>query len=269
MNNKRQVDFGVLLNLLKGKGRLPVIGLIFVCVSVFIIFPITFTISATLKQPYEKYNFNDINKNGTEKDAKITFIKSVNNVNINGEHPRIVSYEYENNGQQVSDKFETFDLEKITNLTIGTKVKILTYQGQSTIKGLSPFAFPFYLFYILPMVFLILGGVFLLIGLLPALKLFNLYKSGIIKEAYVVSMSPRTGLFSLSGFQQNVLVSYFFYDEFGGKVFGESLTNDFLILSEKKAGDPIKIFVSETDETISCMVPKLEAMKNKWDLQLN
>jgi hypothetical protein len=262
--DKRQVNFPILLNLLTGKSRFPVIGLVFVCLSIFVFIPLILILSTALKQPYQKYNFDEINKNGIEKDAKITSIKTVNNVTVNDEHPRIISYEYENNGQSVSDRFETLDLDKISNFNTATAIQILVYKGQSLIKDLTPFSFPVYLFFILPAIFLLIGIPFLLSGLIPALKIFNLYKTGIVKEAHVVSMTLNSSGLSIRGSQQNILVNYYFLDELGHKIFGKSTTNDFLILNEKKEGDIVKVFVSESDETQSCLIPKLEAVKNNW-----
>jgi hypothetical protein len=225
--------------------------------------PLTVILSATLKASYEKYDFKAITANGTLKDAEIMAISPVNNVTVNGEHPKVISYVFENNGRKISDKFETFDLEKIANFSEGTKIKILEYQNQSMIKDLKPFAFPVYLFYLFPILFLLPGIPLLLIGLIPALRIFNLYKTGMVKEAYVISISPNSGIFSRFS-QPTVLVNYYYLDEFKNKVFGESTTTDFLILNEKKEGDTVKIFVSEKDETKSCLIPKLEAMKYNW-----
>jgi hypothetical protein len=266
MNNKRQVDFRILFNLLKGKRGMALIGIVFTSLSIFVFIPLIIILSATLKAPYEKYDFEKITKNGVEKDAKITAINTVRNVSINYDHPKIISYAYENNGQTIQDKFETIDLDKIADFNIGTGIKILAYENQSAIKGLKPFTFPIELFYLLPGVFLLVGIAFMLVGLIPALRTFNLYKTGIVKDAYIVSMAPNTGGLLVRGFQPNILVNYYYSDQFGNKVFGQSTTADFLILNEKKAGDKVKIFVSEKDETKSCLVPKLEAMKYNWDV---
>ena len=48
-------------------------------------------------------------------------------------------------------------------------------------------------------------------------------------------------------------------------IFGKSKTDDLSILNKKKQNDTIKIFVSD-DETLSCLIPKLEALKNNWKL---
>jgi len=189
------------------------------------------------------------------------------NVSVNGQNPKLISYEYDNNGQTISDKFETFDLEKTADFSVGSNAEILSYNNQSVIKGLKPFSFPFGVFFILPAIFLIIGLVFLFIGFFPALKKFNLYKNGVIKEANIISIVSDTGGgLTVKGWRQNFLVNYYFPDEFGQKIFGKSTTKDLLILNEKKAGDTIKIFVDESDNGKSCLVPKLEAMKYNWSI---
>jgi len=266
MNNKRQVNWSILYNLLKGKRPFAIIGLVFTCLAIFALFPLIFIISASVKEPYEKYDLEEIRNNGVEKSAKITSIRSVNNVTINGDHPEIISYDYENNGISCTDKFETLDLEKTTDYTIGKEIKILVYQNQTMIKGLEPFSFPVYFFYILPIMFLIIGSILLLIGLIPALKTLNLYKTGVVKEAHIVSIISNAGSFPMRGLRQTFSVNYYFFNELGNKVFGESATGDILFLNDKKAGDTIKIFVSETDERRSCLIPTLEAMKYNWNV---
>jgi hypothetical protein len=265
MGAKRQVNFQILFHLLKGKRSISFIGLLFTSLAIFVFLPMVLILYATLRAPYEKYDFGAITANGVEKNAEILAIDPVNNVSIDGEHPDVISYVFENNGRKISDKFETLDLEKVTNFSKGAKTKILFYQNQTMIKGLKPFAFPVYIFFLFPVLFLLFGLPLLLIGLIPALRIFNLYKTGIVKDAYVISMSPNSGIFSIF-FKPNVFVNYYYLDEFKNKVFGESATTDYLILNEKKAEDTIKVFVSETDETKSCLVPKLEAMKYNWDV---
>lgn len=265
MGATRQVDFWILFRLLKSKRSIAFIGLVFTSLAIIVFIPMVFILSATLKAPYEKYNFESIVSDGVEKSAEIRAIHPIYNVSINGEHPVVISYVFENNGKNISDKFETLDLEKITNLNVGSKIKILEYQNQSMIKDLRPFSFPVYLFYLFPVLFLLFGVPLLLIGLIPALRIFNLYKTGIIKEAHIIAMSPNSGTFSIFS-KPSVLVNYYYFDEYKNKVFGESTTTDFLILNEKKAGDIVKIFVSEKDENKSCLIPKFEAMKNNWDV---
>jgi len=264
MENKRRVELSVLYKLLKAKRPFAIIGLIFTFLSIFVMFPLILILSATLKEPYEKYDFNAIKENGVEKKAKITDIASINNVTINGLHPDLISYEYNNKGQTISDKFETLDREITKSYEVGKVITVLSYNNQSVIKSLEPFGFPFGMFLIMPAIFLLIGIPFLLIGLIPALKTFNLYKTGIIMDANVVSIESNGGLIAFRGQQASFLVNYYFSDSIGGKVFGASSTTDYLILNETKAGDSVKIFVAENNNSKSCLVPRLEAAKYNW-----
>lgn len=266
MDNKRQVNWKVFYELLKERKPFSFLGIIFTAVSLFVILPLLLTLTSALKKPYEKYDFDAIQKNGTEKTAKITYIGSMNNVTVNDEHPEIISYEFEDNGKVVSDKFATFDLEKVANFSVGGTAQVLSYNNQSVIKNLKPFSFPFGLFFILPGVFLTLGVIFLLVGLLPAFKKFNLYKTGRVEDAYLISIVSNTAGQMRNRWQQNFLVNYYFLDGFGSKVLGKSVTTDLLMVNEKKAGDKVKIFVDESDNNNSCLVPGLEAMKYNWSI---
>ena len=265
MNNKREVSFKVLYDLLKARGPLSLLGLIFPIVSIIVFIPLVIILSST-KEPYEKYDFSEIAKNGVQTKAKITFINPVYNITVNGEHPEIISYDYENNGQSISDKFETFDLEKTTNYKVGSDINVLFYQNQSMITGLKPYGFPVFIFGLIPLVFLIIGVTFLLITVLPALKVFNLYKAGIVKEAHIISITSSSSLTLVRNMQQNFEVNYSYLNDYGNIIFGTSKTSDLLFLNDKKTGDPIKIFVSEVDENKSCLVPALEAMKYNWSI---
>jgi len=62
MDNKREVNWSVFYGLLKEKGPLAFMGVIFTFLSVAVITPLTLFLSVTLKQPYEKYDFNNIQK---------------------------------------------------------------------------------------------------------------------------------------------------------------------------------------------------------------
>jgi hypothetical protein len=265
MSNSRPVKFKTLFTLVKIRGPLAIIGIVLTLASLLFVLPTVIIISSALKTPFEGYNFKEIEKNGIEKTAKITFIKSVNNVSINNEHPQLISYEYENNGQRIADKFETLDLEKIAAFSIGQEIKVLVNQNQSIIKGLKPFSFPTGLFLLFPVIFLLIGIPMLLVGILPALRTFNLYKTGLVKDAYLVALDTNA-IVSALRFNQSVLVHYYFLNEFGSKVFGKSTTSDLLMLKDKKAGDIVKVFVSENDGNKSCLIPGLEAMKYNWSI---
>ena len=263
--NKREVTFSNLITLIKNRRPFSILGIVFVFSSLFIILPSILFMTKSFIEPYEKYDFEKIEQNGTELNAKITDLRPVNNVTINGEHPLRISYEYLDKGLTKSDKFQTMDLEKTNEMKIGSAIKINAYENQSKIQNLESFTIAFYVFYILPLIFFILGSIFSFIGLIPALRDYNLYKNGVVKEATLISMVPNSGL-PISGIGQSVLINYYYENRNGQKIFGKSKTTDFSIMVEKKVEDKIKVFVSENDETKSCLVPKLEALKNNWKI---
>jgi len=261
--NKRKVTFSDLITLIKNRRPFSILGIVFVLSSVLILLPGVLLMSHSFVEPYQKYDFEKIAQNGTERIAKITDVRPVNNMTINGEHPLKFSYEFPENGLTKSDQFQTMNLEKTNGLTIGSEIKIKTFENQSTIANLEPFVFPFYVFYFLPLLFFMLGMIFSIIGLVPAFRDYNLYKNGVVKEGTIVSFTPNSGLpFSNAG--QSILVNYYYSGSNGERIFGKSKTTDFSLMAEKKSEDTIKLFVSESDETKSCMVPKLEALKNNW-----
>jgi hypothetical protein len=254
--NKRQVDISTLIRLIKQRGPVATIGLVFTLVSLLVLTPVVSFLTLSGKQPYEKYDYKKIEAQGVEMPAKITYAKVMYNVSINGEHPVVISYSYQNNGQMRNDKFETIDLEKIANLNVGDEIKIKVLGDQSKMAGVEPFSFPFGIFYIIPGIFLLVGIPFFIIGVLPAIRLYNLYKNGDVREATVVSVEP---------VRRGVDVNYYFTGLHQDRVFGKSRA-DYTYLSEKQPNDKVKIFVSERNENNSCLIPKLEALKYNWEI---
>ena len=91
-------------------------------------------------------------------------------------------------------------------------------------------------------------------------KHINLYRYGVIKEAKIISagsFGPR-----LRG---GVNVHYQYITSRGQSVLGESITNDLSILG-KKENESIKIFVSPVDESKSCLIQKLDVVRNNWKI---
>jgi hypothetical protein len=262
----RIVPLSTLLTLLKSRGPFGLLGLVFVLMPLLILVPLLLVLSHTLKEPYEQYDFENINRHGSAAVAHITRLAPVLNVTINGEHPQLISYTYSSAGRTMADKFQTMDLDKVSGLKEGDSIDVKALGSESIIPSLEPFSFPFHFFFILPGIFLLIGIPFLLIGLLPALRTYRLYQHGLVQEATVLGISTKTIRMSRSNSQQSYLVSYEYAGLYTPKLLGESLTNDFLLVQEKKFGDKVKIFVSETDETKSCLVPRLEALKNNWQI---
>jgi len=265
MSSKRKVGFSTLFGLMKRRGPYGLVGLVIFLLPVIIV-PFISIFWLAFKGENSDYNFNNIEKNGVQKDAKITYIKVVNNVTINGEHPVIISYLYDDNGIKVKDKFETLDLENIQGLGVDSTVKVLVAGHQSMIKGVGPYTFPGWIFYAATLPFVVVGLILLLVGLIPALKMYNLYKTGIVKDAVIVQAeTPKSDGF-FPEFKRMLKVNYYFLNEQQQKVFGECEPTDLLFFAENDSPDSIKIFVSENNEHNNCIVPKLEAMKYNWSI---
>jgi hypothetical protein len=261
--DNRKVNFNILLRLIRSKGAIPTMGLIFTILSIFVLLPIVIVVSIVLHNPYAKSNADKIISWGTEKSATITAIEVHHNVTVNAAHPVILTYSYTEGSQLISDKFEALvDYDKIDHFKVGYKIKVIVYQGESLVKGVASYSFPVGLFYILPGMFFTIGSIFLLTALTPSLRIYNLYRTGIIKDAKVVSMAVENNSPFLGG-KQNLIVDYFYNDTYGNQIIGEAKTDDMLLLHEKKSGDTIKIFVSEDDQQ-SCIVPRLLALKYNW-----
>lgn len=85
------------------------------------------------------------------------------------------------------------------------------------------------------------------------------------QQETISALIPNAGL-PVTSIGKNVLVCYYYLGAAGQKITGQSKTSDFSILTLKKAEDKIKLFVSEYDETISCMIPEEKALKNNWEI---
>jgi len=263
--NKRHVSISTLFSLIKGKRPFGIMGIIFLVMSIFVITPLIITLNSNVKAPHEKYDQQAIAKNGVLKDAVITSVSSLDNVTVNGRHPVLISYSYNTHGKTISDQFETMNIDKAATLSPGSNIKIKVYNGESAIEGFVPYSFPVGVFYIIPVIFFIIGSVVFLIAVVPAYRTYKLYSNGVVREAKIFSMFVNGGL-PVTNMGRSVLVNYYYFDARSNKIFGATSITDFSILHEKRPEDTIKIFVSETDETKSCMVPPTVAIKNNWKI---
>lgn len=261
--DKRQVTKSTLLKLIKSRGPIGFMGILFTAISVLVIFPITLSLSF-IGEPYERYDHDAIMEKGVLATATVISVSGMQNVSVNGRNPQVIAYRYENDGQKKTDRFQTMDLDKLDEIKKGSSISIKVLDGESTVTGLEPFRFPYFLFLVLPLIFLSIGVVFLVIGVVPALKTYRLYKNGDINEAQITAMVPNSGL-PITGIGRAVTVDYFYTGKSGSRIYGNSRTNDFSILGEKKAGDTVKIFVSPDDEKLSCLVPRAEAIRFNWE----
>ena len=194
------------------------------------------------KSPYDRYDYEHIVQRGQSATATIDALETVGNITINGEHPIRIAYHYTANSTIQRDVFQNFDSSQTQALKPGDSLPIKYYQGQSVVANLSSYRFPYFVFYLMSLVFMVIGLPFLLIGLLPAIKKFNLYKTGIKQQANLISMIPNAGL-AARALGQNVLVNYYFTGPAGERIFDKATTPDFSILNHKK---PDELYLSRS-----------------------
>ncbi|MBS1513142.1 MAG: hypothetical protein JST86_20060 [Bacteroidetes bacterium] len=255
MTENRPVPFKLLFAIFKTKYPFSGIGLVFITLSIFIFIPVIAFFNS-IKDAYEKYDYEKIVRQGKDLKAIVTSVQTQNNVTVNNVyHPQIIDYAFSDNEQTKNDKFKTLTNAEKLVLQIGDTINIKTYNGESVIENLEPFSFPINRFYILPLIFLLIGIPFFLIGLFPVLKHYRLYKNGIRKEATIISLTT-TGILPVVSMTQNVLVNYFYVGQYGNKILDKSISSGLYLMTEKKVQDKIDIFVSSKDESISCIVPK-------------
>jgi hypothetical protein len=80
---------------------------------------------------------------------------------VNDEHPRIITYTY--NDDKISDKMKVLDPDITVNMKVGDTVNVKRLGKESKLVNIKAFAFPFYIFFLLPFIFLVLGIIFLTI----------------------------------------------------------------------------------------------------------
>lgn len=254
MQEKRPVPLNLLFSIFKTKNPFSGIGLVFIILPITVFIPLIAFFSS-FKEAYEKYDYNKIINQGKSSTAKVTLVTIQKNVTIDKVHPQIIEYAYNNNGWSKDDKFKTLGNANNPVFNIGDSISIKIFNGESVIEGLKPFTFPIHFFYMPAFFFLLFGISFFLIGFLPVLKHYRLYKTGIRKEATIISFYT-TYVIPVVTMNQNVLVNYFYLGQNGNKIFDESISPGLELLTEKKEQDKIDIFVSPKNETISCIVPK-------------
>ncbi|MDW3196875.1 MAG: hypothetical protein R8G66_31150 [Cytophagales bacterium] len=140
-------------------------------------------------------------------------------------------------------------------MKIGDDIEIKYLNEHSMIVGLEPFEFPFEAQMML-MPFLTLGLIMAILLYLRIRKTLSLYNYGVVKSAELIAMNVQRGL-PITGIGQGAKVHYQYETTTGMKVLGKSFTNDHSLLNGMKQGDMINIFVSEIDESKSCLIPKM------------
>ncbi len=263
-NTPRKVKFSTKLNILKKRPFPMLFGFLFTLIPLFLVIVLSIVFSS-IGNDTPEIDYELINSQGKEKTAEITDIETQFYVKINGVHPTIISYKYVVNGKEVESKYKVLEERKIEKLEIGNKIEIKELNGNSILKDLKPYDFSIGFFLLFPIPFLIIGLPFLIYSLLNLKNELKLYKFGKVSKAKIISMMPKSGL-PVSNVTQGIIVHYEYQTRNGNKIIGESFTTDFSIMSDKKKDDLIPIFISNENEEKSCVVPKLESLRNAWNI---
>jgi len=204
-----------------------------------------------------------VNELGKPTLGTITGIETQYNITINDQHPSVISYTYDVDGNSLKSKFKTLSTDKVNRLHTGDSIDVKYLNGKSTITSLPPFEFP------RKILFTILAP-FLLIGLICSSYLFivcrneiRLYKFGAVVEAEVIAMDYKAGL-PIYKMGRGIKLHYQYKTNHSRNYLGKSFTSDVSLLNALKQGDSIKIFVSLEDESKSILIPRLEAIRNNW-----
>lgn len=263
---ERTVSLSTFIDLLKEKKLFFYMGGIFTFIGIFIFLPFTIFAISAMKEPYEKYDSKEILAKGTSAKASVKSIREITNISDNGRHPIEINYVYQLKGKQTEDKFQTLDLSKISELKQGSTVNIKYFNNESVITDLESYSFPIEFLYFSPFMFILPGIVLFSIALFPALKKRKLYKTGIFTDAYFIGMS----MFSTTRLNNDRMANVdYYFSKNGSKIFGTSITNEFLPLSLKAKEDIIKVFVNPNDDNQSCYITKRAADKNNWSLKFD
>jgi len=260
----RQVGLKTIFDLVKQKPQYLIIGIVFTLISFG--FGATLILVSLLGSEAPKVDYEQINENGTTTTAKITNIDIQENITINNEHPAIISYDFNNGDKEIENQYKSLDSYKINRMNVGDTIKVKYLAESSIVVGLEPFEFPYYIFLIIMIPLVTVGGIMLVLLYLRVRNTIALYRYGKIKDAEIVAMTPKHGL-PISGIGQGVTVYYQYKTTRGENILGESFTNDYTILSSKKQGELIKIFVSLDNESKSCLISKLDQIRNNWTIE--
>lgn len=260
----RKVKFSTIISFLKNKPIALFFGLLFsfFALLMFVIFTLIFSLTGN---DSPKIDYDLIDSQGIETSAEVTDIEVEGNVTINDIHPTIISYQYLKNNEAVRSKYKVLEGKRIEGLQVGDNLAVKELNGQSIIQNLQPYRFPVPLLFLISIPFLLFAIPFLMYLFFSTRKELKLYKHGQVATARIVSMMPKYAI-PIINLGQGVIVHYEYETRSGNKMIGESLTTDFSIISDKRTGDEVSIFVAANNEVQSCLIPKLESLRNNWDI---
>jgi hypothetical protein len=260
----RPVGFKTIFDLLKQKRTHLTLGLVFTLMplGVGVVLLSVFTM---LDSDVPKVDYEQVNKNGQSTTATITKIVTQQNVTINDQHPSIISYKYSNGDKEIETQYRVLDPDKIQSMNVGDTIEVKYLSDSSILPGLERFEFPlgFFLRILTPL--LVVGLALLIFLYLRVRNEIDLYRRGEVRDAQIISMTLTRGL-PISGIGQGITVHYRYDTTRGQSIVGESFTNDYSLLNSRKQGDIVKIFVSADDESKSCLISKLDEVRNNWKI---
>jgi hypothetical protein len=262
MRENRKVDFLTKLGLVKQKPIQALFGFLFTLIPLFLVtlLSIVFT---SMDNGLPKVNYDNVISNGNLTEGVIDEIEIQYNTQINGQHPAIITYSFEDGSEQKTSKVKTLEPNKVNELNTGDLVEVKYLNSKSVLIGFRPYNFPMWLIFFFPIPFLLIGLPFLITLVLRVAKEIKLYKHGRLVEGEILAMTPNSGL-PVTNIGQSVSVHYQYKNSQGKRLVGKSKTTDFSILGDKKKGELVQVLVSETNETKSCLYPELTAIKNQW-----
>jgi len=132
--------------------------------------------------------------------------------------------------------------------------------------GLKLYAFNLKSLFLPFLFFPIIGLPFLIYSITLMNNELKLYKYGKVKSGKILSMISKPGL-RYSEVGKGVTVRYKYETTNGNSITGESLVTDLALMSNKKKGDFISIFVSTENFEKSCVIPKIESLRNNWNIK--
>lgn len=260
----RKVSFSTTYNLIKKKPITLILGIILIAIPslLIILFSLIFT---SFSDDTPEVDYKLIDSKGKETTAVVTDINIQYNVTINGVHPTIISYQYDEKGKKIESQQKVLEVRKVEELEIGDEISIKTFNGNSIIKNMNPYEFPFKIFSIFPIFIISIGLFFIIYSIMSIRKDINLYKFGYLSNGRIISIMPKQGL-PISNIGQGIVVHYEYETKNGYKVFGESFTSDLSLIGYKKKDDLIPIFISPKNEHFSCIITKSDSYKNNWNI---
>lgn len=260
----RKVGLKTIWDLLKQKPGHLIFGTIFTMIP-FLVGGIFLLVFSLIGSDSPEVDYALVDANGSTMQATISNIEIQSNISINREHPRVISYSYKDGDKSIDDEFRALDSVKVSRMNIGDTIQVKYFNGQTIIADLKPYAFPTNILSAILIPFLVIGLIALGLLYWRIKGQIDLFKNGNVINAEIVSMTPTSGL-PISGIGQKVTIHYQYQTANGQRLVGQSATTDYTILTSKKQGDNVKIFVSPEDEAKSCVFSKLDEIRNDWKI---